>query len=189
MMESSAVSERTAGRTAPIFVVGPPRAGTTLTANILGRHSRVFMAGENHFFEDIYTRRDDLGDFADPAARRRTVERLSTIYGRHNQQVDQQRVDRLFVDRELVAVTMQPKNFNCLANDPCLARRHNTTKPFMVRRTEPFGDQRRQGFAYHLALLIAEHTPGSRIPRRDQPTRIGCHDRISSRADNRIQRA
>lgn len=105
-MQSSNVSEGAAGsapgNTAPIFVVGPPRSGTTLTATILGRHSRVFMAGENHFFEDIYSRRDALGDLAEPAARQRTVERLSTIYGRHNQLDDQQRVERLFADRAVV---------------------------------------------------------------------------------------
>lgn len=79
----------------PVFVVGTPRSGTTLTANILGRHSRIFMAGENHFFEDVYSRRDQLGDPVNPDARDRIIERLSTIYGRYNQPGDQRRVDRL----------------------------------------------------------------------------------------------
>ena len=37
----------------PLFVVGLPRSGTSLTAEILGRHSEVLSLGETHFFEEL----------------------------------------------------------------------------------------------------------------------------------------
>jgi len=87
----------------PVFIVGTPRSGTTLTANILGRHSRIFMSEENHFFEDIYAHRSNLGNPANSAiARQRIFSRLSTMYERHNQAVAQLRINKLFstLDRE-----------------------------------------------------------------------------------------
>lgn len=80
----------------PIYIVGTPRSGTTLTANILGRHSRVFMPGENHFFEDIYARRSEIGDLASTESRAALAMRFRNIYGRYNQQEDQAAIDRLF---------------------------------------------------------------------------------------------
>ncbi len=88
-------------RESPIFIVGTPRSGTTLTARILDRHPRVMMPGENHFFEDIYARRKELGDPVEPAARERIVQRLETIYGRYNQLEDQARIDRLSAEGRL----------------------------------------------------------------------------------------
>ena len=88
----------TAPSSAPIFVVGTPRSGTTLTATILARHSRVFVGGENHFFEDIYARRRKLGSLEDASSLRRVLLRLSTIYGRYNQNDDQERVEKLMRD-------------------------------------------------------------------------------------------
>ena len=79
----------------PIFVVGTPRSGTTLTARILGNHPAIFMPGETHFIEDVYSRRYDLGDPADEHAREHIVERLGTLYGRFNEPADQRRIDRL----------------------------------------------------------------------------------------------
>lgn len=87
---------------APIFIMGTPRSGTTLTAKILGRHSRLFMPGEVHFFEDIYARRQDLGDLGSASSRRAILERLSTLYGRFNEPVDQERIDRLLDDPEIL---------------------------------------------------------------------------------------
>lgn len=82
---------------APVFVVGTPRSGTTLTARILGRHPDLFMAGENHFFEDVLARARELGDPAvDPAARDRISGRLLDVYGRYNQVADQERVEAQF---------------------------------------------------------------------------------------------
>lgn len=83
---------------APIFVVGTPRSGTTLTAKILGKHSRLFMPGETHFFDDIYARRGDLGDTSDPLAIKKIVDRLQSIYDRYFELPDQQRVNELFSD-------------------------------------------------------------------------------------------
>jgi hypothetical protein len=81
---------------APIFVMGPPRSGTTLVARVLGRHSCIFMPGETDFFDDIYSRKEELGDPKNPEARQKIVERLATLYGRYNHLVDQQRIEKLF---------------------------------------------------------------------------------------------
>ncbi len=85
---------------APVFVVGTPRSGTTLTAKILGRHSHLFMPGEVHYFEDILARRRELGDPGAPGSRDAILERLLTIFGRYNEPADQQRVEALFSDPE-----------------------------------------------------------------------------------------
>lgn len=86
----------------PIFVVGPPRCGTTLTARILGRHSGIFMPGETHFFHDVYARRATLGDPATEEGIGNIVRVLSTLYGRYNEPEDQRRIDRLFADPAVV---------------------------------------------------------------------------------------
>jgi len=83
---------------APIFIVGSPRSGTTLTAKILGRHSRVFMPAENHFFEDIFARRKEFGTPEHSSARIRIRERLVTLYGRYNQKEEQDRLDKLLAE-------------------------------------------------------------------------------------------
>lgn len=41
------------GPTAPIFVVGHPRSGTTLLATMLGRHPRLAATPETHFFNEV----------------------------------------------------------------------------------------------------------------------------------------
>ena len=79
----------------PIFVTGAPRSGTTLIAKILGRHSRIFMPGETHFFDDIYIRRRELGELSDVASRQRVLARLRTLYRRYDENSDQQRIDKL----------------------------------------------------------------------------------------------
>lgn len=80
---------------APIFIVGTPRSGTTLTAKILGRHSRLFMPGETHFFDDIYARRHELGSPQDARSAAAIAARLSTVYERFNEPADQQRLNDL----------------------------------------------------------------------------------------------
>lgn len=80
---------------APIFVVGTPRSGTTLTARILGRHSEIFMPGETHFFDDIYARRQELGEPHEPRAAEAIAARLGTLYERFNEPADQQRLRAL----------------------------------------------------------------------------------------------
>ena len=79
----------------PIFVVGTPRSGTTLTARLLGNIDSMFMPGETHFFEDIYSRRTELGSPQDDAAAYRIRQRLATLYSRYNEYEDQRRLDGL----------------------------------------------------------------------------------------------
>ena len=79
----------------PIFVVGTPRSGTTLTARILGRHSMIFMPGETHFFDDIYTRCQELGEPRETRAAAAIAACLSTLYERFNEPADQQRLRAL----------------------------------------------------------------------------------------------
>jgi hypothetical protein len=71
-------------------------------ARILGQHSRLFMPGETHFFDDIYARRKELGDPQDAGARHRILDRLSTLYARYNEPEDQERLQRLFADASVI---------------------------------------------------------------------------------------
>jgi hypothetical protein len=82
----------------PIFIVGTPRSGTTLTAKILGRHSNIFMPGETHFFEDIYSRREEIGDLVSVEEKRIVAERLYSLYHRYFEEEDQLRVESMFAD-------------------------------------------------------------------------------------------
>jgi hypothetical protein len=95
----------------PIFVIGTPRSGTTLTARILGNHPHVFMPGETHFMHDIYARRVQLGEPSDVAARERILTRLSSLYGRYNSALDQQRVELVFSQPEVAEELRQAANF------------------------------------------------------------------------------
>jgi hypothetical protein len=88
--------------TAPVFIVGTPRSGTTLTATILGGHSRLFTGGAVQFLEDIHSRREVIGDpRTDPGARERVIERLRTLQGRHGGPLSQESIDRLFAETDL----------------------------------------------------------------------------------------
>lgn len=69
----------------PIFIVGTPRAGTTLVSRILGRHPALFSPGETHYFEDIWARRETLGDLETREELTIASERLMTVFGRFNQ--------------------------------------------------------------------------------------------------------
>lgn len=80
----------------PIFIVGTPRSGTTLMAKILGQHSRIFMPGETHFFDDIYSRRNEFGDPPNSKSIKIIISLLKTLYGRYNEPADQERVTNLF---------------------------------------------------------------------------------------------
>jgi len=80
----------------PIFIVGTPRSGTTLMARILGRHSRLFMPGETHYFDDVFSRAAQLGDPGDGMVRLEIARRLHNIYDRYYEQPDQRRISRLY---------------------------------------------------------------------------------------------
>jgi hypothetical protein len=82
----------------PIFIVGAPRSGTTLMAKILGRHPRIFMPGETHFFDDIYSRRKEFGDPPSSVSIENIIGRLRTIYSRYNEPGDQERIEDLLDD-------------------------------------------------------------------------------------------
>jgi len=82
--------------------VGPARSGTTLTAKILGHHPDVFSPGETHYFEDIWTRRDALGDLESEAELSRAADRLMTIFGRFNFPDTQELVDAVIQKETLV---------------------------------------------------------------------------------------
>jgi hypothetical protein len=103
--------DRCEGSGAPIFVLGTPRSGTTLTAKILGRHSALFMPGETHFFEDIYNRRTELGPASSPAV----LARLRTLYGRYNEPADQARIELLSRDTPFESeLGMAASSYECL---------------------------------------------------------------------------
>lgn len=78
----------------PVFVVGPPRSGTTLTARLLGGLPDLFMPGETHFLEDIYRRRESAAGLSQRLPYILTG--LRTLYGRFNEPADQQRIDTLW---------------------------------------------------------------------------------------------
>lgn len=84
--------------TSPVFIVGTPRSGTTLTAKILGLYSHIFMPGETHFMDDIYSLRNQLGDIQLLETRQAIAERLYTLYQRYNEPEDQLRVNNIFKD-------------------------------------------------------------------------------------------
>lgn len=64
-------------------------------AKVLGRHSRLFMPGETHFFDDVYAHRKALGDLNDAEARGRVAARLADHYLRYWEKPDQERIDRI----------------------------------------------------------------------------------------------
>jgi len=86
----------------PIFVVGTPRSGTTLTGRILGKHSKIYMPGETPFFHDIYSRRSQLGELTTEAARRKVADQLLSLHSRYNSPGMHQLVEKIFSDKALL---------------------------------------------------------------------------------------
>ena len=95
----------------PIFVVGTPRSGTTLTAKLFGNHKSIFMPGETHFFDDIYSRRRVLGNPSDPTGMEKIIQQLLTIYGRFNELIDQTRINQLSKTSEFLEVLRSAKSY------------------------------------------------------------------------------
>ncbi|MGH9161346.1 MAG: sulfotransferase family protein, partial [Vicinamibacteraceae bacterium] len=62
--------------TAPIFIVGLNRSGTTLLRLMLDAHSRIAIPNESHFFLRYYKRRAELADLREPHRRVALVEQI-----------------------------------------------------------------------------------------------------------------
>src|SRR3954467_5975754 len=58
---------------APVFVVGFPRSGTTLTQSLIGAHPRIAAPPEMHFFSRVVLHRRYWGDLTDDTEVRRVV--------------------------------------------------------------------------------------------------------------------
>jgi hypothetical protein len=58
----------------PIFVCGPSRSGTALVRSILNLHSRVHLAGETHYFDDLRVRLGPGATAAVSSEQSRTVQ-------------------------------------------------------------------------------------------------------------------
>lgn len=85
---------------APVFIVGPPRSGTTLVAGLLGNHPDIYAPapGETYFFDDVWTRKRELGKLESPQEISTAIERVATLFGRYDdpkmQALVNQRIDR-----------------------------------------------------------------------------------------------
>jgi len=60
----------------PIMVVGVDRSGTTLLSLMLDSHSRIAIPYESKFFMRYHNMPDQLGNLAEPEARRALIERM-----------------------------------------------------------------------------------------------------------------
>ncbi len=58
---------------APIFIVGCPRSGTTLLRRMLDRHPRLAICGATYFDLLVYSRRKAFGDLSDVSCRQRLI--------------------------------------------------------------------------------------------------------------------
>ena len=99
---------------APIFVVGPPRTGTTLTARILGRHSDIFVSPiELYFFQRVYERRRTLGEpSGDETTTRRLIDALKEVaYKKRRERAYWQSLDRIFADSVFLEAMKQAKSY------------------------------------------------------------------------------
>lgn len=104
-MNLNKIQDMDAGRV-PIFIVGAPRSGTTLMARILNRHREIYAPGESHFFEDIWTRRNEIGELSDHAALSTAVKRIMTLFGRFDFAETQNFVSSNINELELIDETM-----------------------------------------------------------------------------------
>ncbi len=83
---------------APIFVVGPPRCGTTLVARLLGAHPDLFFGGETHFFDHVYE--ENGRELGDAAAKRAALARVADVYARANEPEAQRTIERLLENED-----------------------------------------------------------------------------------------
>jgi hypothetical protein len=86
------------GRGRPIFILGSARSGTTLLSLMLHRHPRIAIPVENRFVLPVYLGRDEFGDLADEANRRRLAEKIVTAEWFPDLQLDPERITDRIVD-------------------------------------------------------------------------------------------
>jgi hypothetical protein len=79
----------------PVFIVGPPRCGTTLCSRVLAQSPVFFVPGDTYFMEDLFTRFGTPGTLKTEADRNAFVDRLATIYQRFNAPEDHERLTGL----------------------------------------------------------------------------------------------
>ena len=87
----------------PIFIVGTPRSGTTLIASILGNHETIFAPapGESHFFHDVWTRRNDIGDLSNQASFNQAAALVLNLFNKWDNPPVQHLVDQAFTQKVL----------------------------------------------------------------------------------------
>ena len=88
--------------TAPVFVIGCPRSGTTLLTLMLSSHPRLAIPPETRFLVPMWRQRLRFGDLRDEGNRARLAAELVARKGR--------KFNHLRLDRELVAKTVTEGN-------------------------------------------------------------------------------
>ena len=99
---------------APIFIVGPPRTGTTLTARILGGHSDIHISPvELFFFQLLYERRQALGQpDGEEATTRRLIQALRKIaYKKRREKAYWHALGRIFADPAFLEGMKQARSY------------------------------------------------------------------------------
>ena len=92
------------GAVLPIFVVGLPRSGTTLTRRILGHHPQILAQGETHYFEELRLGvRADQANLLEDQALRENTRWLYQALGRHRSTDAQIRTESWFTHEDLLA--------------------------------------------------------------------------------------
>jgi len=86
----------------PVFIVGMPRSGTSLTEQILASHPAVFGAGEVRFWDDAYSALEKAAHGADTASRlpdlaRDYLGRLTVSSGARTRVIDKMPANFLYL--------------------------------------------------------------------------------------------
>ena len=107
---SSPIDFKTSSEIRPIFIVGLPRSGKTLTETMLARHPQIAAAGERGYLRETLA---NLADFSNPGA---IVEHLKSLSGDEIFEIAQKyltKLDRFSAGEKIVVDTM-PTNFYCV---------------------------------------------------------------------------
>ena len=86
----------------PVFIVGMPRSGTSLTEQILASHPAVFGAGEVRFWDDAFTALEKDGFASEsavsllPGMARDYLERVTTLSGARARVIDKMPANFLY---------------------------------------------------------------------------------------------